>query len=75
MALASERELVLVANRWRTVASSALAQWLETDFVCDRHGRRWIAAWRDEAERKASRTPRVRVAGRQLQHGIARSTS
>ena len=53
---------------WRApVASSALAQWLETDFVCDRHGRRWIAAWRDEAERKASRTPRVRVAGRQLQ--------
>ena len=52
---------------WRARSEHALAQWLETDFVCDRHGRRWIAAWRDEAERKASRTPRVRVAGRQLQ--------
>ena len=64
----SERALVLVANRLASPGSEhALAQWLETDFVCDRHGRRWIAAWRDEAERKASRTPRVRVAGRQLQ--------
>jgi hypothetical protein len=33
----------------------ALAQWLESDFVCDRRGRRFIAAWREEAERKASR--------------------
>ena len=45
----------------------ALAQWLESDFVCDRCGRRFIAAWRDDAERQASRTPRVRVAARQLQ--------
>src|ERR1700730_4302902 len=29
-------------------------------------GRRWLAQWRDEAERLASRTPRVRVALRQL---------
>lgn len=64
----SERALVLVANRLTAPGSEhALAQWLETDFVCDRHGRRWIAAWRDDAERKASRTPRVRVAARQLQ--------
>jgi transposase len=64
----SERALVLVANRLASPGSEhALAQWLETDFVCDRHGRRWMAAWRDEAERKASRTPRVRVAARQLQ--------
>ena len=64
----SERALVLVANRLASPGSEhALAQWLETDFVCDRHGRRWIPAWRDDAERKASRTPRVRVASRQLQ--------
>jgi hypothetical protein len=43
-----------------------LARWLETDFVCDRHGRRWLAEWRDDAERIASRTPRVRIALRQL---------
>ena len=60
---------------WRPGSEHALAQWLETDFVCDRHGRRWIAAWRDEAERKASRTPRVRVAGGNCSNGIARSTS
>ena len=64
----SERALVLVANRLASPGSEhALAQWLETDFVCDRQGRRWMPAWRDELERKASRTPRVRVAARQLQ--------
>lgn len=64
----SERALVLVANRLASPGSEhALAQWLETDFVCDRHGRRWMAAWRDDAERKASRSPRVRVTARQLQ--------
>jgi len=45
----------------------ALAQWLENDFVCDRRGRRFVAAWRDDVERKASRTPRVRVKAHQLQ--------
>jgi transposase len=39
---------------------------LETDFVCDRRGRRWVPVWRDDAERRASRLPRVRVAFRQL---------
>jgi len=43
-----------------------LARWLETDFVCDRQGRRWMPAWRGEAERRASRLPRVRVELRQL---------
>jgi transposase len=62
----SDRALVLVANRLTAPASEhALAQWLESDFVCDRCGRRFIAAWRDDAERQASRTPRV--AARQLQ--------
>ena len=64
----SERALVLVANRLASPGSEhALAQWLENDFICDRHGRRWVAAWRDDTERKASRSPRVRVAARQLQ--------
>src|SRR6516164_4775581 len=54
----SDRALVLVANRLLSPGSEhALAQWLESDFVCDQHGRRFIAAWRDDAERKASRTP------------------
>jgi transposase len=63
----SERALVLVANRLCAPTSEhGLARWLETDFVCDRHGRRWMPEWRDEAERRASRLPRVRVTLRQL---------
>jgi transposase len=65
----SDRALVLVANRLTAPASEhALAQWLENDFVCDRCGRRFVAAWRDDVERKASRTPRVRVKAHQLAH-------
>jgi transposase len=65
----SDRALVLVTNRLTAPGSEhALAQWLENDFVCDRRGRRFVAAWRDDAERKASRAPRVRVEARQLQH-------
>src|SRR6266700_224983 len=64
----SDRALVLVANRLTAPGSEhALAQWLENDFVCDRCGRRFVAAWRDDDERKASRAPRVRVEARQLQ--------
>src|SRR5262252_8040615 len=63
-----ERAQVLVANRLVSPSSEhGLARWLETDFVCDRRGRRWTAAWRDDAERQASRTPRVRIATDQLQ--------
>src|SRR6266852_5552828 len=63
----SDRALVLVANRLTAPGSEhGLARWLETDFVCDRYGRRWLAEWRDDVERLASRTPRVRVALRQL---------
>jgi transposase len=63
-----ERALVLVANRLVAPGSEhGLARWLETDFVCDRNGRRWTPAWRDESERKTSKTPRVRVASHQLQ--------
>ncbi len=58
----SERALVLVANRLCAPSSEhGLARWLETDFVCDRQGRRWVPQWRDDGERRASRSPRVRV--------------
>ena len=64
----SERALVLVANRLTAPTSEhGLARWLETDFVCDGKGRRFLPAWRDERERKTSTTPRVRVEARQLQ--------
>jgi len=63
----SDRALVLVANRLMAPGSEhALARWLESDFVCDRMGRRFVAAWREEDKRKASSTPRVRVEMRQL---------
>ena len=63
----SDRALVLVANRLTAPGSEhGLARWLETDFVCDRAGRRWLPAWREDAERLPSKTPRVRVAMRQL---------
>ena len=63
----SDRALVLVVNRLTAPGSEhGLARWLETDFVCDRQGRRWLAQWRDQAKRQASRTPRVRVELRQL---------
>jgi transposase len=66
-ASASDRALVLVANRLAAPTSEhALARWLETDFVCDRNGRRWVPAWRDDDKRLMSRTPRVRVEARQL---------
>jgi transposase len=63
----SDRALVLVANRLSAPTSEhGLARWLETDFVCDRQGRRWVPEWRDEGERRRSRLPRVRTAFRQL---------
>src|SRR5271169_1154094 len=74
----SDRALVLVANRLTAPASGhALAQWLESDFVCDRCGRRFIAAWRDDAERQASLAGRRACAWRRdnCSSGIARSTS
>ena len=57
----------LVANR-RGAPTSAhgRAWWLETDAVCARRGRRWGPWWREEQERRRSRSPRVRVAPRPL---------
>jgi transposase len=64
----NERAFVLIANRLVAPGSEhGLARWLETDFCCDWQGRRWVPAWRDDIERKASTTPRVRVESRQLQ--------
>jgi transposase len=64
----SDRALALVANRLCAASSEhRLARWLESDFVCDRHGQRWEPAWRSDAERLSSRRPRVRVASWQLE--------
>ena len=72
----ADRALVLVGNRLCAPTSEhGLARWLETDFVCDRRGRRWLPQWRADAERRASRRPRVRVSFRQLKGGIGRWTS
>jgi len=43
----SDRALVLIANRLiRPSSEHGLARWLETDFVCDRQGRRFLPHWR-----------------------------
>src|SRR4051812_12733454 len=53
------RAFVLVANRLIAPASEhGLAGWLETDFVCDRKGRRFVPHWHQRR--------RVRVHPRQL---------
>jgi transposase len=63
-----DRALALVANRLcEPTSEHGVARWLETDYVCDRSGERWLPQWRDEAERLASRRPRVRVKDGQLQ--------
>jgi transposase len=55
----ADRAFVLVANRLIAPASEhGLAGWLETDFVCDRQGRRFIPHWHQRR--------RVRVHPRQL---------
>jgi transposase len=46
-----DRAFVLVANRLSCPGSEHhLAVWLETDYVCDRHGKRWLPQW-EEHER------------------------
>jgi transposase len=55
----ADRAFVLIANRLVSPASEhGLAGWLETDFVCDRQGRRFIPDWHQRG--------RVRVHPRQL---------
>jgi transposase len=43
----ADRAFVLVANRLvRPTSEHGLARWLETDFVCDRFGRRFVPQWK-----------------------------
>lgn len=63
----SDRALALVANRLcEPTSEHGMARWLESDYVCDRTGRRWVAQWRADGERLASRRPRVGVKDGQL---------
>jgi transposase len=56
----ADRAFVLIANRLAHPASEhGLAGWLETDFVCDRQGRRFIPHWHQHK--------RVRVHFQQLE--------
>jgi len=55
----ADRAFVLIANRLiRPKSEHGLAGWLETDFVCDRQGRRFVPRWH--------RRGRVRVHHQQL---------
>src|SRR4029079_11084131 len=55
----ADRAFVLIANRLTRPASEhGLARWLETDFVCDRQGRRFVPHWHQHQ--------RVQVHPRQL---------
>ena len=52
----TDRALALVANRLcEPTSEHGMARWLETDFVCDRFGERWLPEWRDDAERQERR--------------------
>jgi len=56
----ADRVFVLIANRLvRPSSEHGLARWLETDFVCDRQGRRFVPGWQ--------RRGRVQVRAQQLQ--------
>jgi len=55
------RVLVLITNRLTHPSSEhALAHWLETDYACDRSGRRYVPAWKQQH--------RVQVDFKQLQY-------
>lgn len=55
----ADRTVVLLANRLiRPSSEHGLARWLETDFVCDRQGRRFVPQWQQRG--------RVQVHHRQL---------
>ncbi len=56
----TDRAFVLLANRLiRPCSEHGLARWLETDFVCDRRGRRFVPHWHQNG--------RVQVHFRQLE--------
>ena len=47
------RVLALIVNRLvRPGSEHALAAWLETDYVCDRHGRRYVPRWKQQGRVK-----------------------
>jgi transposase len=47
------RVLVLITNRLvRPSSEHALAEWLETDYVCDRAGRRYVPCWKTQGRVK-----------------------
>jgi transposase len=51
----TDRALVLVANRLvRPESRHGLAKWLETDFVCDRAGERFVPQWKQRRRVKVS---------------------
>jgi len=55
------RVLALVANRLtRPGSEHALGAWLESDYVCDRRGSRYVPCWKQQG--------RVRIHPTQLQH-------
>jgi transposase len=57
----TSRVVALLANRLtRPGSEHALADWLETDYICDRRGRRYVPCWKQQG--------RVRVDLRQLQY-------
>src|SRR2546426_3373107 len=63
----ADRTLALVSNRLcEPTSEHGMARWLETDYVCNRAGQRWLPEWREDGERLASQRPRVRVKDRQL---------
>jgi transposase len=56
----ADRAFVLIANRLiHPTSEHGMAGWLETDFVCDRHGRRFVPKWHQHR--------RVRVHSTQLE--------
>jgi transposase len=51
------RVLALLGNRLtRPGSEHALASWLESFFVCDRHGRRYLPCWKQQGRVKVDRT-------------------
>ena len=60
----SDRAFVLVANRLvRPKSEHGLARWLETHFVCDRLGRRFVPQWKVRHHQHVLRRSRSRGAG------------
>jgi transposase len=51
------RVMVLIANRLACPGSEhALANWLETDYACDRQGRRYVPCWKEAGRVQVDRT-------------------